>query len=246
MKNTIIGILAHVDAGKTTFSEQLLCHAGALRAAGRVDHGDALLDSDAQEKKRGITIFAGQAVFTLPQAEDAPAEEASEMEAEAAPVQAAVAEGQIADLIRRIDTNREVLSIKIEEKEDGTSTLFVNGSSSAWKSKVVGGLGLKMLSRRFDIEFRTQYVYSYDAANEKYVEYAVKVPMIFVQEENYETFIDDVKSANKISIGVNVANSDFKKLLSEYDARIPTFVENKGKVTPDMIVEYIGNKVVFE
>jgi len=61
-----IGILAHVDAGKTTLSEALLYKAGAVRKPGRVDHGDAMLDSDAQEKKRGITIFAGQAVFPLP------------------------------------------------------------------------------------------------------------------------------------------------------------------------------------
>ena len=61
-----IGILAHVDAGKTTLSEALLYKAGAIRKIGRVDHGDAVLDSDAQEKERGITIFAGQAVFNLP------------------------------------------------------------------------------------------------------------------------------------------------------------------------------------
>ena len=61
--NRVIGILAHVDAGKTTFSEQLLVHAGVLRAAGRVDHGDAFLDAHPLERRRGITIFSDQAVF---------------------------------------------------------------------------------------------------------------------------------------------------------------------------------------
>lgn len=61
-----IGILAHVDAGKTTLSEAVLYKTGAIRKMGRVDHQDAFLDSDAQEKQRGITIFSGQAEFTLP------------------------------------------------------------------------------------------------------------------------------------------------------------------------------------
>ncbi|MBQ6373958.1 MAG: TetM/TetW/TetO/TetS family tetracycline resistance ribosomal protection protein [Clostridia bacterium] len=63
MTNKIIGVLAHVDAGKTTFSEQILCHAGVLRRAGRVDHGDAFLDAHPLERRRGITIFSDQAVF---------------------------------------------------------------------------------------------------------------------------------------------------------------------------------------
>ena len=61
--NKIIGILAHVDAGKTTFSEQILHHAGALRTPGRVDHKDAFLDAHPLERQRGITIFSDQAVF---------------------------------------------------------------------------------------------------------------------------------------------------------------------------------------
>ena len=59
-----IGLLAHVDAGKTTLSEAILHRTGAIRSAGRVDHGDAFLDTDAMERDRGITIFSKQASFT--------------------------------------------------------------------------------------------------------------------------------------------------------------------------------------
>ena len=65
------GLLAHVDSGKTTLAEGLLYRAGALRKLGRVDHRDAFLDTDAQERARGITIFAKQAVLTLPAADGA-------------------------------------------------------------------------------------------------------------------------------------------------------------------------------
>ena len=61
MKRLTIGILAHVDSGKTTLSEGLLYCAGMLRKLGRVDRGDAFLDTHALEKSRGITIFSKQA-----------------------------------------------------------------------------------------------------------------------------------------------------------------------------------------
>ncbi len=69
MKRLVIGILAHVDSGKTTLSEAMLYQAGALRKLGRVDHRDAFLDTDALERARGITIFAKQAVLSLPEAQ---------------------------------------------------------------------------------------------------------------------------------------------------------------------------------
>ena len=59
-----LGLLAHVDAGKTTLSEALLHRTGAIRSAGRVDHKDAFLDTDNMERERGITIFSKQASFT--------------------------------------------------------------------------------------------------------------------------------------------------------------------------------------
>ena len=65
MKNITVGILAHVDAGKTTLSEGLLYTSGALRKLGRVDHGDAFLDTESLERERGITIFSKQAILTV-------------------------------------------------------------------------------------------------------------------------------------------------------------------------------------
>ena len=63
MQKVTLGILAHVDSGKTTLSEGLLYASGALRKLGRVDHGDAFLDTDALERERGITIFSKQAML---------------------------------------------------------------------------------------------------------------------------------------------------------------------------------------
>ena len=65
MNHTVMGILAHVDAGKTTLAEALLYESGALRKLGRVDHGDTAMDTHDIERRRGITVFAGQAHFTM-------------------------------------------------------------------------------------------------------------------------------------------------------------------------------------
>ena len=62
-KNIVLGILAHVDAGKTTLAESILYLSGEIRKLGRVDHKDAFLDTDTQERDRGITIFSKQARF---------------------------------------------------------------------------------------------------------------------------------------------------------------------------------------
>ena len=64
-KKLAVGILAHVDAGKTTLAEGILYKTGQIRKAGRVDHKDAFLDTEELEKARGITIFSKQAVLKL-------------------------------------------------------------------------------------------------------------------------------------------------------------------------------------
>jgi hypothetical protein len=138
-------------------------------------------------------------------------------------------------------------TIKYQPAEGSTAAkIYINGSKDIWGVKKVGGLSLKALSRRFDIEFRTQYVYSYDAQSGKYIEHAVQVPMLFVQEENYDTLISDVKSANKITVSIDVNGTDFEQMLSDYDTLIPIFIQHKDLITPEIIIAYIGEKITFQ
>ena len=69
MKKLTLAILAHVDAGKTTLAEAILHACGAVRQPGRVDQGQAALDTAPQERARGITVFAGEACLTYQDAE---------------------------------------------------------------------------------------------------------------------------------------------------------------------------------
>ncbi|MBQ3125208.1 MAG: TetM/TetW/TetO/TetS family tetracycline resistance ribosomal protection protein [Clostridia bacterium] len=65
MKQIVTGILAHVDSGKTTLSEAMLYKSGTIRSHGRVDHGNAFLDTNEIEREKGITIFSKQAIMTF-------------------------------------------------------------------------------------------------------------------------------------------------------------------------------------
>ena len=117
---------------------------------------------------------------------------------------------------------------------------YVNGSAKAWEVKKVGGFSLKNQSRRFDIEFRTQYFYTADGE-----EVVVKVPMLFVQEEQYDDLVKDVKSENGIDISVNVSTTNRNKQKSDYDTLVDAFINNKTDITVDYIIEYIGDPVEF-
>ena len=70
--------------------------------------------------------------------------------------------------------------------------------------------------------------------------------MLFVQEENFDTLIADVGSTNGIIIALLVNSDDISKILSDYDTLIPAYIENKELITVDLILAYIGEKIVIE
>lgn len=145
-----------------------------------------------------------------------------------------------------LDTIKGINSIKYVEKTDSTPEHFyINGSSKAWESKKVGGLGTKMLSRRFDIEFRTQYFYTLNEQTNEYEKVEVKVPMLFVQEEVYDDLVDDIKETNNIAVNVELKEADLNEILSSYDSYLPIFKIRKDNITNQMILDIIGDRIKF-
>lgn len=140
-----------------------------------------------------------------------------------------------------------ISSVKyVPKTSDNDAMLFVNGMSDPWETKTVGfSGGVKFASRRFDIEFRKQYFYYYDAEEETYVSVGMDVPMLFVQEEVYDSLVNDVKEINGIDIKVTVSDYDLGKLLKNYDELVPIFIANKERIDSADIVEIIGERIRF-
>lgn len=131
-------------------------------------------------------------------------------------------------------------TIKVVQTSEDDVEIYVNGSKKAWQPKK------NLLTRRFDIEMRTQYVYSYNADTQEYTMHEIKVPMLFVQEENMDTLVADVNATNDITIMVDVSASDLARIIADYYELIPVYIISKDLVTADFIVEYIGERIKFE
>lgn len=103
-----------------------------------------------------------------------------------------------------------------------------------------------MASRRYDIEFRSQFFYKYDAENDSYIEVEIKVPMLFVQAEYYDNLNSDVSSKNKgLSISISLSSTYLNKIESDYEKYIPMFIDNKANISSDDIIAYIGEAFKF-
>jgi hypothetical protein len=131
--------------------------------------------------------------------------------------------------------------------DSSAKKFYVNNSSKAWEPVKVGTFEdpLRMNSRKFDIEFRTQYFYYYDAVSGDYVKVSAEVPMLFVQEKDFATIEDTISDKNNVNLDITASATDLQVLMSSYDIMVPTFIEIKDLVTEELIIAYIGEKLVF-
>lgn len=136
-------------------------------------------------------------------------------------------------------------SVKVTDKSDanksGKSTVdvYLNGSSSLLSPTYNTKFSVKT-SRKYDIEYRTRYYYTYDDETGTYVSNAVQVPMMFIQEgENYNSFSSDILKDNKITASVSLSQIHLNKILSDYDTLIDIFIVNKDAMSSEVIISYL-------
>ena len=133
-------------------------------------------------------------------------------------------------------------SVKVTDKSSAnksaksTVDVYLNGSSKLLSPTYNTKLTVKT-SRKYDIEFRNRYYYSYDATQSKYIAHEVKIPMLFIQEgDNYNSFAKDMKDDNNITASVALNQTYLNKILSDYDSLIDIFIENKEIMTSEEII----------
>ncbi len=144
-----------------------------------------------------------------------------------------------------LDDIAGINSIKKLDEMNGTNadTIYINNSTDTIHTKLVGlSGGKKMASRRFDIEFKTMYFYSYNQENEEYEKISCEIPMVFIQEEQLGTFEEDFENENSKSltqsVTINVSNADKNAINHGYYTLLQAYDIIKDKVTFQSIKDY--------
>lgn len=143
-----------------------------------------------------------------------------------------------------LDDTSGITSVKFltAPLEDSNPHLvYVNNSTTEFETKNVGGFSTKMLSRRYDIELRTQYFY-YQSGDD-IIEVSLQIPMIFVQEEQLATLVTDINAMNPgLNFQFNVGTTIQNKIMADYDTLVDPFMSQKDDYTAQTILDYIGSK----
>lgn len=138
-----------------------------------------------------------------------------------------------------------ISSVKVTDKTDAnkssksTVDVYLNGSSTLLSPTYNTKLSVKT-SRKYDVELRTRYYYTYDSENDKYVANEVEVPMMFIQEgDNFNSFTSDIKKDNNITASVALNTNHLNKIIADYHELIDIFIANKDAMSSEAIIAYL-------
>lgn len=141
--------------------------------------------------------------------------------------------------IKGINTIRVTDKTDANKSSRSTVDVYLNGSTKLLVPTYNTKLGIKT-SRKYDVELRTRYYYTYDSANDKYEAIAVEVPMMFVQQgDNYSSFKADVLKDNGIELTVDINSTYLNKIMADYSTLIDLFIVNKENMSSEAIIEYL-------
>lgn len=144
-------------------------------------------------------------------------------------------------------TNINTIKVINETNGSNLDTIYINGSENPIKTKLVGGVSGRTLSRRFDIEMKDMFLYTYNQDEQKYEKVKISIPMLFVQNDFIDTFAEDFYEKNQSTGAINPTNivmnsADATFMFGEYSTLIDEYIVIKEQVTYQSIIDYIGNK----
>lgn len=134
------------------------------------------------------------------------------------------------------------IKVTPEQNTMNADTIYINNNTDPIKTKLVGGLTLRTASRRFDIEMKDMYFYTYNSETEKYEKVKINIPMLFVQSDFVGSFTEDFNEKNGVGASIDISINQQAYFYNEYDTCIDKYLELKEKLTYAEIVSYIGEK----
>lgn len=137
-------------------------------------------------------------------------------------------------------------SVKVCDKTDSnpstksTVDVYINSKSTLFTPTYNTKLSVKT-SRKYDIEYRNRYYYTYDEENDKYIAKEVKIPMMFIQQgDNFDSFTKDMEKDNEVAATVLLSSTYINKIISDTNTKVDTFITNKELMSSEVIKEYLN------
>ena len=158
---------------------------------------------------------------------------------------------QVKEMVKNIDYDTKwynifditgITNIKVTDEQNilNANTIYINNNIEPIQTKTVGGFSLRRASRRFDIEMKDMYFYTYNTETEEYDKVKISIPMLFVQSDFVESFTKDFNEKNNVTASINISTLQKEYFNAEYETCIDNYLELKENLTYSDIVNFIG------